>query len=110
MKRTIVLGAMALALAVTGGSALAADGAAIYKAKCAVCHGAEGVGTVMAPAIKGSEFIKTSSEAQISEVTTKGREGAAKKYKQYVLGMPKQTLADDELKAVVSYLKKLAGK
>ncbi|OGP77001.1 MAG: hypothetical protein A2W09_05595 [Deltaproteobacteria bacterium RBG_16_50_11] len=110
MKRAIVLGAMALAVSVMGGSALAADGAAIYKAKCAVCHGAEGAGTPMAPAFNGNKFIKASDEATISEVTAKGREGAAKQYKQYALGMPKQQLAEAELKAVTGYLKGLAGK
>lgn len=106
----IVLGVAALALITTGGSVLAADGAAVYKAKCAMCHGAGGEGTPMAPAFTGNEFIKTSTEAQLSEVTTNGREGAAKKYKKYPLGMPKQKLADADLKAVISYVKDMAGK
>ena len=110
MKRTIVLGVMSLALTVTAGSAQAADGAAIYKAKCAICHGAEGAGTPMGPAFTGNNFIKTSDEVVISEVIVNGREGAAKLYKQYAIGMPKQQLAEAELKAVTGYLKGLAGK
>jgi mono/diheme cytochrome c family protein len=50
MKRfSIVLVAMAL---MTSTAALAEDGAALYKAKCAGCHGAGAEGK-MGPALKG---------------------------------------------------------
>jgi mono/diheme cytochrome c family protein len=51
MKRvSMILIVVALAL---GTSALAEDGAALFKAKCAGCHGAEGQGKI-GPAIKGN--------------------------------------------------------
>lgn len=110
MKKTII-GSMALGAALLfGGAAFAADGAAIYKAKCAACHGADGQGTAMAPAFKGSEYMKTAKDAEIADVITKGREGAAKKYKQFAIGMPKQSLSEDEVKAVTDYLRTLAAK
>lgn len=90
--------------------ATAGDGAAVYKAKCLPCHGAEGKGTAMAPAFTGSEFIKASTDEQISEVILKGREGAKKAYKQFAIGMPAQKLSADEAKDVVAYLKTLAAK
>lgn len=110
MKK-IIVGSLALGAAFfLSSAAFAADGAAVYKAKCAACHGADGQGTAMAPAFKGSDYVKTAKDAEISEVITKGREGAAKKYKQFALGMPKQTLAEDEVKAVTDYLRTLAAK
>ena len=106
MRKMFGVGVVALSLAFAG-SALAADGAAIYKAKCLACHGPEGAGTAMAPAQKGNAFIKDSKPEDIAAVIKNGREGAAKKYKNFVLAMPKQALTDDELKAVVDYLKSL---
>lgn len=109
MKRTIAGIFAALAM----GSftlALAQDGAAIYKAKCMACHGPEGKGTAMAPAMAGNEFLKTASDADIHDAILKGREGAAKKYKQYAIGMPAQKLSEAETKAVTAYIKGLAAK
>ncbi|MBI5642235.1 MAG: cytochrome c [Deltaproteobacteria bacterium] len=110
MKRTVASVFFALLAMPFTVTALAADGAAIYKAKCTPCHGSDGQGTAMGPAFKDSQFIKTGTEAEIGEVITKGREGAAKKYKQFALGMPKQTMTEDEVKAVVAHLKTLAAK
>lgn len=54
MKRfSIVLVAMAMMMST---AALAEDGAALYKAKCAMCHGAAGEGK-MGPKIKGSTKV-----------------------------------------------------
>lgn len=105
----ILSGVVALGLAVSG-SAMAADGAAIFKAKCSPCHGADGQGTAMAPAFKGNEFVKSSGEDQITEVIKNGREGAAKKYKNFAIGMPKQNLNPEETKAVVDFIKAMASK
>ncbi|MBI5810702.1 MAG: cytochrome c [Deltaproteobacteria bacterium] len=110
MRKILSIGVVALSIAAFAGTALAADGAAIYKAKCAACHGVEGVGTAMAPAHKGNEWVKKHSNDEVAAVIKNGREGAAKLYKNFVLAMPKAALADDEVKAVVDYLKTLAGK
>ncbi|CAG0944175.1 cytochrome c6 [Anaerolineae bacterium] len=88
--------------------AFAADGAAVYKSKCMACHGPEGKGSALAPAMVGNEYIKTATEQELTDVIMKGREGAAKKYKQYAIGMPAQQLAADETKAVIAYMKDLA--
>ncbi len=107
MKRFLSIAVVALSVAVAG-SAIAADGTAIFKSKCAPCHGADGQGTAMAPAFKGNAFIKDGSEADIAHVIQNGRNGAEKKYKNFAIGMPKQTLSDDEVKAVVAHLKDIA--
>jgi mono/diheme cytochrome c family protein len=54
MKRfTIALAALAMLMST---AAFAQDGAALYKAKCAMCHGANGEGK-MGPAIKGKTGV-----------------------------------------------------
>lgn len=66
MKRfTIVLAAVAMMMST---AAFAEDGAALYKAKCAGCHGAAGEGK-MGPALKGTK-------ANVADVLLKG--GASK--------------------------------
>ena len=107
MKRMLAGAAAVLAL----GSftlALAEDGAAVYKSKCMPCHGPEGKGTAMAPAMVGNQFVKAASDQELTDIILKGREGAAKKYKQYAIGMPAQKLSDDETKSVIAYMKDLA--
>ncbi|MBE9528293.1 MAG: cytochrome c [Proteobacteria bacterium] len=106
----------ALLLAVTIGTvgvastASANDGAGIYKARCIACHGAAGKGTAMAPGFAGSEYITSSTEADITGVILNGRNGAAKKYKKFALGMPPIKLGEADMKALVAHLKALAAK
>lgn len=107
MKKLFGIGVIALSMAFAG-SAMAADGAGIYKAKCQACHGADGKGSAMAPAFTGNAWLKGAPDAEVSDTITKGREGAAKKYKNFAIGMPKQNLNADEAKAVVAYIKGLA--
>lgn len=111
MRKFIGLGVVALSLAFAG-SALASDGAAIFKSKCSPCHGAEGQGTAMAPAFKGNAFITGSKDgAEIAATIKEGRAGAAKKYKNFAIAMPAQkALTDDDIKAVIGVLKELAAK
>ncbi|OGP15133.1 MAG: hypothetical protein A2054_05680 [Deltaproteobacteria bacterium GWA2_55_10] len=108
MKRLFGFGLAAAVVLSVASFAAAADGGAIFKSKCSTCHGAEGQGTAMAPAFKGNEFIKNSAENDIAQVIKNGRNGAEKKYKQFAIGMPKQTMNDEEVKAVVAQLKSIA--
>ncbi len=77
--------------------AFAADGAATYKAKCAVCHGPEGQGKV-GPALKG---ISLSAE-QITDLLTKGEEAKKAPHKKGIAG-----LSADDAKAVAEFVKGL---
>lgn len=48
--------------------ALAQDSGALFKAKCAMCHGDEGQGKMKFPALKGTK----KTEAEIVAMLTKG--------------------------------------
>jgi mono/diheme cytochrome c family protein len=85
-------------VAMMSGMALAAeDGAAIYKAKCAMCHGAAGEGKV-GPALKGTSL----SAADISDALLKGAPG-----KKAPHGKPMAGLTADQASAVAAYVKSL---
>jgi len=111
MRKLIGVGVVALGL-VFAGSAMANDGASLYKSKCLPCHGAEGAGTAMAPGFQGNAFIKASSKADIEGVIKNGRAGAQKKYKKFALSMPpwKASLKDPQVAAIADYLKTLGSK
>jgi len=110
MKR-ILMGTLLTATFIgLAGPAVAADGAAVYKSRCAMCHGAAGQGTAMGNAFNGNEFIVSGSEKVITEAILKGRSGADRKYQQFPMGMPAQKLGDEDVGALVPYLKSLASK
>jgi mono/diheme cytochrome c family protein len=77
--------------------ALAQDGAATFKAKCAACHGAEGQGKV-GPALKGTSL----SADQIANLLTKGDDAKKPPHKK-----PMGSLSADDAKAVAEYVKSL---
>ena len=108
MRKLFGIGILALGVATFAVPAMAADGAALYKTKCAMCHGAEGQGSAMGPAFKANAWVAGASEADISTVITKGRAGDAKKYKNFAMPMPPQKVSDDEANALVAHLKGLA--
>jgi mono/diheme cytochrome c family protein len=81
-----------------------AQGADVYKTKCASCHGATGVPSpAMAKAMgvkpAGDPAVKAKSEAQMIAVTTNG----AGKMPAY-----KGKLTDAQIKAAVEYFRTLA--
>ena len=77
--------------------ALAQDGAATFKAKCAGCHGAEGQGKV-GPALKGASL----SADDITALLTKGNDAKKPPHKKAMSG-----LSADDAKAVAEYVKSL---
>ncbi len=96
--RNLVLAVLAIALCLSFTSqALAQDGAATFKAKCAGCHGAEGQGKV-GPALKGTAL----SADDIVAVLTKGNDAKKPPHKKPVSG-----LSDADAKAVADYVKTL---
>jgi mono/diheme cytochrome c family protein len=77
--------------------ALAQDGAATYKAKCAACHGPEGQGKI-GPALKGTSL----SADQIANLLTKGDDAKKPPHKKAMSG-----LSADDAKAVAAFVKSL---
>jgi len=77
--------------------AFAADGAATYKAKCAMCHGTDGAGKT-GPALKGTALTAD----QIVDVLTKGADAKKVPHKKPVAG-----LSADDAKAIADYVKGL---
>jgi len=71
------------------------DGAAIYKSKCAACHGANGEGKA---AMKTVQFPASLTEAEIVKIT----EGGKGKMPAY-----KSKLSPDEISQVAKHVKSL---
>jgi mono/diheme cytochrome c family protein len=95
-RMPVVLFVVALA-ASTVLPAFAQDGAATFKTKCAGCHGTEGQGKV-GPALKGTSL----TDAQITDVLTKGDDTKKAPHKKAVSG-----LSADDAKAVAMFVKSL---
>ena len=76
----------------------AEDGAALYKAKCAMCHGTDAAGkpAMKAPSLIGDE-AKKKSDADLAAAIP----GTAKH------PAPVKGLAADDVKAVVAYIRSL---
>ena len=91
MRRIVLLSAVVLMVSSIG---WAEDGAAIFKSKCAGCHGASGEG-------KAGPKIAGAAESKVTDVLTKG--GAAKP--PHTKGM--STLTEDQVKAVAGYVASL---
>jgi mono/diheme cytochrome c family protein len=79
--------------------AVAQDAAATYKAKCAMCHGADGKGGKMGTKDFASPEIKSQTDAQLTEAITKGK-GKMPAYE--------GKLKDTEIKDLVTYIRSLA--
>ncbi|MEK6689747.1 MAG: cytochrome c [Nitrospirota bacterium] len=87
-------------------TSIAADPSAIYKSKCALCHGAKGEGIKnMAPPHKGNKFVIEGKPEEIKKTILEGRIGKAKKYKEYPVDMPKNVMPDADAEALIKYLK-----
>jgi mono/diheme cytochrome c family protein len=90
MKR-ILSASLLVALVGFAGSAVAQDAAAIYKAKCVACHGADGKKKGDLTALKGSE-------ADVAKTISSGN--PAKKMPAY-----KGKLSDAEISALAKFVK-----
>jgi cytochrome c553 len=97
MKRSVIVLTVIAILSMSCLAFAAEDGAAIYKAKCAGCHGPDGAGKV-GPAVKGTSL----SDAQIDDLLTKGTAGKKAPHAKAISG-----LTDDQAKAVAAYVKSL---
>jgi len=98
MKKTIVVTLLlALALPV----AAFADGAATFKAKCAMCHGPDGSGqTTIGKNLKLKDLrsaeVQKLSDAELTKLLTDGKGK-----------MPASKLSADDIKAVIAFVRTL---
>ncbi|MFZ1010895.1 MAG: cytochrome c, partial [Candidatus Sulfotelmatobacter sp.] len=78
----------------------AADGAPLYKTKCAGCHGANGEGkpAIKAPALKGTSL----GASQITEHITKGEPASKAPHNKGING-----LNEEQAKAIAEWVKTL---
>lgn len=78
----------------------AQDGAALYKARCAGCHGANGEGkpAMKAPALRGTSV----GTEQLTARLTKGVPGSRAPHSKGMAG-----LKEDQAKAIAEYVKSL---
>jgi mono/diheme cytochrome c family protein len=84
---------IALVCVVAGPASAAADGKALYKSKCAMCHGQDGVPAKMgagSKAFNDPEFKKTATVESIVKDTHEGK-GKMK---------PMKSVTDEEAKAI----------
>lgn len=80
-------------------TALAQDAAATFKAKCAMCHGADGKGGKMGTRDFGSAEVKAETDAQLTDIINKGK-GKMPAYN--------GKLKDSEIKDLVTYIRSLS--
>ncbi len=86
-------------IAVCTSSAVAQDVAGTYKAKCSMCHGADGKGGKMGTRDFASPEVKAETDAQLTDIITKGK-GKMPAYGGKV--------SDDDIKGLVTYIRSLA--
>jgi len=95
------------ALSLTRSTRAADDPAALFKAKCATCHAADGSGNSATGKALGtpdlrSEDVQKQTDAQLIDSTTNGK---GKKMPAY-----KGKLTDDQIKQLVGYVRELGKK
>jgi len=82
------------------------DGAALFKTKCAPCHGADGTGK---PAIKApslvSDAAKKKSSAELTDAISNGG-----KDKKPAHTFSQKGLTPDQIKSLVSYIREMQKK
>ena len=95
------------ALSLAPSTHAADDAAALFKAKCAACHGPDGSGGTATGKAMGtpdlrSEDVQKQTDAQLIDSTTNGK---GKKMPAY-----KGKLTDDQIKQLVGYIRELGKK
>jgi cytochrome c6 len=79
----------------------AQDASALFKSKCAACHGADGTGSAMGTKMGAHDFtsaeVQKMSDAELGEIISNGKNK-----------MPKYaSLKPEEIKSLVAYIRTL---
>ena len=105
MRRMAIFLVLALLALMASPAAFAEDTAALYKSKCASCHGADGKASTVGKKMGAKDLqdpeVKKNTDAQWTEITAKGK---AK--------MPayEKKLTADQIKDLVAYMRELSKK
>ena len=100
MKKLVMLLAVVAVIAlVSAPAAQAADGKALYDAKCAMCHGKDGVAKPMAKGSANFNDAKWQEATKVEAIETVITDGK-NKMKGY-----KDKMSGEEIKAVATYVK-----
>ena len=85
------------------GLSWADDGAALYKAKCAACHGADATGkpAVKAPSLVSPEAKKLTDEQLTDAIANGGKE------KKPMHTFSKKGVTPEQIKSLVAYIRSL---
>ena len=107
MAAPVITALVAVALAAPP-SAVAADAAAVFKKKCAACHGKEGEpNKVFAKqgvrSFKDAEWQEATKDAQVEESIRKGKKGT-------MMASFEKQLSDEEVTALVAYIRTLSSR
>lgn len=82
------------------------DAAALYKSKCAACHGPDGAGK---PALKGSNLLTPEAKKRLdAEVTAMIAEGGAKAKASHAFS--KKGLTEKQVASLLGYVRQLQKK
>ncbi|HJZ99087.1 MAG TPA: c-type cytochrome [Candidatus Solibacter sp.] len=83
----------------------AAEGDAVFKARCTACHGSDGKGksAIGTPDFTSAKTQSGISDADIIDTITNGRKGT-------IMPAWKGKLSDEEIAAVAAYLRSLGRK
>jgi cytochrome c6 len=100
IRMSLVTALLAGIVAFCNTSAVAQDAAGTYKAKCAMCHGADGKGGKMGTRDFASPEVKAETDAQLIEIITKGKPPKMPSYE--------GKLKDTDIKDLVAYIRSLA--
>jgi cytochrome c6 len=100
MKKTMVVLAMFALVVSIAMPAAAADGSATFKAKCAMCHGADGTKENPGMGVKSlaGADVQKNSDAELIGSVSKGK-GKMPAYA--------GKLSDDDIKSVVAFVRTL---
>lgn len=91
---------MVLGLAFSTSALAAGPGADTFKAKCAMCHGADGAGkAAMGTKDFGSADVQKMTDAQLTDIITKGKPPKMPAYG--------TKLSADEIKNLVAFIRSL---
>jgi cytochrome c6 len=100
--KTLLTMLVVLGFVMVARPAMADDAEALYKAKCQMCHGADGKGSTAGQKLGARDFhspeVAKESDADLIKVT---KEGKGK--------MPKfdGKLTDDQIKDLIKYIRKM---